>query len=151
MDRSMAYAIRPMPPKTAPHSQQSMISSCAMEGSRPLVLLLEDDAASAEALGFVLSDWGAEIRYAANADTLSNFVSDIAGDVQFIIADYNLGCGPDGVSLAIEVASDSPGSRVLVLSGSLKGEARRAAERAGFDMMSKPARAEDIVAWLERT
>jgi DNA-binding NtrC family response regulator len=117
---------------------------------KPFVLVIEDDAASAEALSLILRDWGAEVAHADHASTLDAALGARADAVRFIIADFNLGSGPDGVSLARAVSAVAPGSRVLVLSGSFAGRANNAAEQAGFDVMHKPARADAILAWLER-
>jgi ActR/RegA family two-component response regulator len=117
---------------------------------KPLVLLIEDDAASAEALILILRDWGADVAHADRADALAEALAGRAAAVRYIIADFNLGAGPDGVSLARDVAASAPSSRVLVLSGCFNGSASAAAERAGFDMMHKPARADAILAWLDR-
>jgi DNA-binding NtrC family response regulator len=97
---------------------------------KPFVLLLEDDAASAEALSMILGDWGAEVAHAAHADALGAALGARKHAVRYIIADFNLGPGPDGVSLARRVAAGAPGSRVLVLSGSLHGAAGAAAHEA---------------------
>lgn len=117
---------------------------------KPFVLVIEDDAVSAEALSMILHDWGAEVAHAPHADALDEVLGSRVAAVRYIIADFHLGTGPDGVSLARDVAAAAPGSRVLVLSGSFHGRARVAAQEAGFDMMPKPARADAILAWLER-
>ena len=121
-----------------------------MPADKPFVLLIEDDAASAEALAMILSDWGAEVAHAADAGALGSALGSRAAHVRYIITDFHLGGGPDGISLAARIAADAPGSRVLVLSGSFHGKASAAAQRAGFDIMHKPARADAILAWLER-
>lgn len=121
-----------------------------MSPSKPFVLLIEDDAASAEALGMILLDWGAEVAHAAHAGAVDAAIGARAPAVHYIIADFHLGRGPDGVSLARRVCAAAPGSRVLVLSGSFHGKAVRAARAAGFAFMQKPARADAIIAWLEQ-
>ena len=117
---------------------------------KPFVLVIEDDAVSAEALSMILHDWGAEVAHAPDAGALDEALGSRATSVRYIITDFHLGAGPDGVSLARDVAASAPGSRVLVLSGSFHGRASIAAREAGFDMMPKPARADAILAWLER-
>lgn len=121
-----------------------------MSSDKPFVLVIEDDSASAEALSMILRDWGAEVAHAAHAGALDAALGARAQSLSFIITDFHLGDGPDGVSLATEIAAKVPQARILVLSGSFHGKAAVAAEQAGFDMMPKPARADAIVAWLER-
>lgn len=116
----------------------------------PLVAILEDDPVSAEALAMVLHDWGAQVVHAVALDDLVSALGPRLAEVRHIITDFHLGDGPDGVSLVLTLASAAPNARVLVLSGSFHGRASAAAAKAGFDVMQKPARAEAIVAWLER-
>lgn len=127
-----------------------VISCEQMTREKPFVLLIEDDAASAEALGMILRDWGADVAHAEHAGTLPAALGDRSTTVRYIITDYHLGPGPDGITLAKAISAGAPGSRVLVLSGSFNGKATIAAERAGFELMHKPARADAILAWLER-
>jgi DNA-binding NtrC family response regulator len=121
-----------------------------MPTEKPFVLLIEDDAASAEALSMILRDWGAEVAHAADANALGAALGARAAGVRYIITDFHLGGGPDGISLARRIAAGAPEARVLVLSGSFHGKASAAAHQAGFEIMHKPARADAILAWLER-
>jgi len=139
------------PQTPCPTREQSVFLGAAMAtSSKPLVLLIEDDAASAEALSLILRDWGADVAHTDHAEGLRDALAGRDAVVRYIIADFNLGAGPDGVSLAQNAAAAAPSSRVLVLSGCFNGSASAAAERAGFEMMHKPARADAILAWLER-
>lgn len=121
-----------------------------MVRNKPFVLVLEDDPVSAEALTLVLQDWGAEVAHAAHATLVDAAIAGRADELHFIIADYDLGEGPNGVSIAADLLSTAQRARVLVLSGTLRARSDVAARNAGFDMMQKPARADAIVAWLER-
>lgn len=121
-----------------------------MPSTKPLILVLEDDEASAEALSMILTDWGAEVVHAMNADAVSGAVGARLPDIRFIIADYNLGSGPDGVTLVQRLRQLTPQVRILVLSGSFHGRALDQAMGAGLEVMQKPAHAETILAWLER-
>lgn len=120
-----------------------------MVREKPLVLVLEDDPVSAEALILVLEDWGAEVAHAAHADHVITALGARAAELHSIIADYDLGDGPNGVAIAADLLADAQQARVLVLSGTLRARSDVAARNAGFDMMQKPARAAAIVAWLE--
>lgn len=98
----------------------------------------------------ILRDWGAEVAYAPNGDGLASLSAEQLGELGFIITDYNLGSGADGVTLALGLRAHAPSARVLVLSGSFHAPAAQAAVAAGFEFLRKPARAELILAWLER-
>jgi DNA-binding NtrC family response regulator len=140
-----------MPQSTLPKSDAACFPDRRMPPiEKPFVLVIEDDVASAEALAMILCDWGADVAHVHCADALDAALGARAGAVHFIIADYHLGDGPDGISLAARASAAAPGSRVLVLSGSFHGRASLAARQAGFDIMHKPARADAILAWLER-
>jgi CheY-like chemotaxis protein len=120
-----------------------------MSASKPLALIIEDDPGSAEALSLILRDWGADVAHAASDGAIEAYKGRFA-DLRWIITDFHLGAGPDGVTLVQRLAGFAPQARVLVLSGSFHGRATAAAADAGFEVMQKPARAEAIVAWLER-
>jgi DNA-binding NtrC family response regulator len=118
--------------------------------SQRLVLLVEDDAAAAEALVLILRDWGAEVIHGPDSQALLGAVGGRLGDVGWIITDFHLGSGEDGISVVKGLRSAAPSARVLVLSGSFSGRATEDAAQAGFDVMQKPARAKSIIEWLER-
>lgn len=119
------------------------------ENSR-LALLVEDDAAAAEALLLILRDWGAEVIHGPDGDALMAGVGGRLAEVRWIITDFHLGQGEDGIALVKRLRRAAPTSRVLVLSGSFSGRATMDAAQAGFDVMQKPARAKAIIEWLER-
>ncbi len=121
-----------------------------MGNDKPLALIIEDDPGSAEALALILRDWGAEVAHGVSSEGVAVALGQRAADVRWIITDFHLGAGPDGVTLVQTLARSAPQARVLVLSGSFHGRATAAAADAGFEVMQKPARAEAIVAWLER-
>lgn len=122
----------------------------AMGSRKPIVLLLEDDASAADALSTLLRDWGAEVAHGVSLRALLDCAGARLEQARFIITDFDLGPGPDGVESASSLRVTAPGARVLLLSGSSHGRAHLAARRAGYDCMQKPARAGDIIAWLER-
>ena len=117
---------------------------------KPLVLVIEDDAAAAESLLLILRDWGAEGAHGESGETVIAALGDRIAHVRFIITDFHLGRGIDGVSLVKRLQRSAPAARVLVLSGSFSGRATADAAQAGFDVMQKPARAKAIIDWLER-
>jgi DNA-binding NtrC family response regulator len=119
------------------------------DDNQRLVLLVEDDAAAAEALQLILRDWGAEVIHGATGDAIAA-ANGRLGDVGWIITDFHLGKGENGISLVKRLRKAAPEARVLVLSGSFSGRATADAAQAGFDVMQKPARAKAIIEWLER-
>jgi DNA-binding response OmpR family regulator len=130
-------------------ASKSIMASMTSQDT-PLVLLVEDDAAAAEALLLVLRDWGAEVIHGPNGEALVSAANGRLGSVRWIITDFHLGKGEDGVALVKRLRTAAPASRVLVLSGSFTAKATAEAAEAGFDVMQKPARAKSIIEWLER-
>lgn len=115
----------------------------------PLILIIEDDPASAGALSLILSDWGADVIAGASlAELMPKLESRRAAAA--IIADFCLGEGPNGVLAAQSLLQLLPSAPVLVLTSAFGNRAASDASDAGFDFMAKPARAEAIVAWLEQ-
>lgn len=126
------------------------MTSTPMPSKRPLVLLLEDDRASAEAMQIILRDWGAEVVHGADIAHISSAAGARTTRANIIITDFHLP-GADGVSAAQQLRERAPQAQVLVLSGSLNNDARRAAKSAGYAFLPKPAPPGDIIAWLNRT
>jgi DNA-binding NtrC family response regulator len=128
----------------------SVMSWGAMCEMRPLILLLEDDAAAAEALQLVLRDWGADVVHGLDAAQVFAAAGARASGASMIITDFHLGANVTGVTLAQQLRETAPGARVLVLSGSVSGEAQRAAADAGYAFLRKPAPPRAIIDWLEQ-
>lgn len=120
-----------------------------MSGQRPLILLLEDDLSSAEAMQLVLRDWGADVVHGAGAEDIVSVAGARATSAAMIITDFHLPDG-NGVAAAQQLRRRAPRARVLVLSGSLSNDAKHAAKSAGYTFMRKPAPPREIIAWLEQ-
>lgn len=118
--------------------------------ARPAVAILEDDLASADALAFILRDWGADPVHGLTCDELVGKLGGECAEVRYVIADFNIGPHPNGVEAARAFLKHAPAARVLILTGTFHRRGEVAALSAGFDLMFKPSRAEDIIAWLER-
>ena len=117
---------------------------------KPLVAVIEDDAASSEALCFILRDWGADVVADVSAANLMRQLGARAAQLSSIIADYDLGPAEDGITGARVLRAMAPKARVLVLSGVLSGRGAATARDAGFDVLAKPARPAAIIDWLEQ-
>jgi DNA-binding NtrC family response regulator len=141
----LVYASRP-----AAAIARSVMSCTVMCDVRPLILLLEDDAAAAEALQLVLRDWGADVVHGLDAAQVVAAAGARASGASMIITDFHLGDEVTGVTLAQQLRARAPEARVLVLSGSVSGEAQRAATDAGYAFMRKPAPPRAIIDWLEQ-
>jgi two-component system response regulator DesR len=139
-----AYAAR-----LADANRSYVIIYVRMTKARPLILLLEDDRASAEALQLVLRDWGADVVHGADADDVVSAAGSRAAKAAMIITDFHLPSA-NGVSAAQQLRKRAPRAQVLVLSGSLNSDAKRAARGAGYAFLPKPAPPREIIAWLER-
>jgi DNA-binding NtrC family response regulator len=113
------------------------------------VVIIEDEPISADALALVVRDWGAQVAIGVSARAIADQLGPRLQEVGWIITDFNLGAGPDGVSGIGAITAAAPEARVLVLSGSMRGKAAASAANAGYAFMQKPARAESIVSWLE--
>jgi DNA-binding NtrC family response regulator len=113
------------------------------------VVIIEDEPVSADALALVLRDWGADVTVGANAKAIADQLGPRLREVGWIITDFNLGDGPNGVTEIGVLTQVAPEAKVLVLSGSMHKQAQNSASRAGYSYMQKPARAENIVSWLE--
>ena len=113
------------------------------------VVIIEDEPVSADALSLVVRDWGAEVAVGASAKDVADKLGARVREVGWIITDFNLGVGPNGVAGIGDITNAAPDAKVLVLSGSMHGQAQASAAKAGYAYMQKPARAENIVSWLE--
>jgi CheY-like chemotaxis protein len=121
-----------------------------MAQSKSLVLVIEDDPPAAEALVLLLADWGAQVVHSQNGEEVAAELGPRMNDVRWIITDFHLGGGRDGITVVKRLRAAAPRARVLILSGSFGGRATAEATQAGFDVMQKPARAKSIIEWLER-
>src|SRR5262245_58740857 len=102
------------------------------------VVIIEDEPDAADALATIIGDWGADVAIGADAKTITDQLGPRIRDVGWIITDFHLGPGPDGVTLVREIANAAPAAKVLVLSGSFRGRANAEAAKAGYEIMQKP-------------
>ncbi len=120
-----------------------------MTANKPLVVVIEDDLTSAEALAMVLRDWGGEPAHFLCAEDAATELGPRVAEIDFIITDYHIGPGIDAVAGARALQTQATRARILVLSGSFHGRAAMASEIAGLPLIHKPADAASILAWLE--
>jgi DNA-binding NtrC family response regulator len=120
------------------------------ERNAGLVLVLEDDRRSAEALAMLIEDWGYECVHGAEFAELLPTVTARAGEVCAIISDFHLQSGTTGIEAIAKASEAGLRAPVLLLTGTLHGEARRAATAAGHRFMEKPVLPERVRAWLKQ-
>ncbi len=115
------------------------------------VAILEDDLDAAEALSLILADWGCTTVLGVTAGEVLQQLGKTAADLRWIISDFHLGPQhPNGVEAITELRQSAPNARILLLTSSFKGGAAKAAAQASIDVMYKPAREDEILAWLKR-
>jgi DNA-binding NtrC family response regulator len=114
------------------------------------VLLLDDDRRSVEALALLIRDWGYDCLVGAHLAEVAAEVSARAGEIFAMVSDFHLAAGETGAVAAREAADLGLRGPVLLLTGSLRGAARRAAAAAGYAFMEKPASPARLKNWLDR-
>jgi two-component system, sensor histidine kinase len=116
--------------------------------NRKLVLVLEDDPRSADALKRVIEDWGYECVHAAQFTELLPTITSRGQEVCAIISDYHLQGGTTGLEAIADAAGNGVHAPVLLMTGTLRGKARRAAMEAGHRFMEKPVDVGRLRGWL---
>ncbi|MET0183703.1 MAG: response regulator [Caulobacterales bacterium] len=114
-----------------------------------VIAILEHDQVSSDALAMIVSDWGAKVVQGRSAeDVLEHLGPDLGPELSCVIADYDIPGHRDGVAASKHLQQTAPECRVLILGGNIHTRGDAAAAAAGYDIIHKPARAEDIIAWL---
>jgi DNA-binding NtrC family response regulator len=113
-----------------------------------LVLVLEDDPGSAEALKILIEDWGFECAHGACFGELLPTIEARADDVCAILSDFHLQGGETGLEAIQQAAKAGVSAPVLLMTGTLRGKARRDAAAAGHRFMEKPVAPDRLRAWL---
>jgi len=121
-----------------------------MGTKKPLIVILEDDHSSAEALRLIVEDWGGETVLAVSAAGVRQLLGARVREIEYVLADFNLGPTGNGVNAAESLRSEARGARILILTGSFRGRANILAAAAGLPVMTKPASADAILDWLSQ-
>lgn len=116
----------------------------------PLVVVLEDDPASADALARLLGDWGCECVHGDAFEAVADLVAPRADQVRAIISDYHLKGETNGIEAVAALMGLGVAAPAVILTGTLRGEARRAVSAAGLPFIEKPVAPKRLKAWLER-
>jgi FOG: CheY-like receiver len=112
----------------------------------PLVLILENDPASAAALELLVRDGGYETLLATRLSELPA-VAEKARACVALIVDYHLHDGT-GVEAVRQLAALGITPPVLMMTGTLRGKARTDATAAGHRFLEKPVDPAAIMRWL---
>ena len=119
------------------------------DGKAGLVIVLEDDPRSAEALALLLGDWGYECLHGKALDEVLPLVRPRAAEIRAVISDYHLHGGTTGIEAAKAIEANGVTAPVLLLTGTLRGAARQTASAAGYRFMEKPVAPERLKTWLD--
>jgi DNA-binding NtrC family response regulator len=119
-----------------------------MQAPANVIVVIEDDPRLREALCLLLADWDFRAVSAARAGDALAQVGHSLGSVMAVITDFDLGDGVNGVDEAHALRAAGISAPVLVMSGSLRGNALEKAREAGFHFLSKPVKPLDIENWL---
>ena len=112
------------------------------------ILIVEDEANSAQALQFFFSDRGYRVRTAARADEAISTARELAPDV--LLTDVLLVGDRDGLAVARVLKDADPALAVVVMSGLPEHEVReRASGVELFEICPKPLRLREIGATVE--
>lgn len=115
-----------------------------------LVLVLEDDPRLAAALALLLQDWGYECAAGRRLEDLLPILQSRGGEVRAVVSDYHLADGVTGVAAAKAMAARGLDPPVLLLTGTLRGAARRTAQAEGYVFLDKPVAPERLRRLLHR-
>jgi CheY-like chemotaxis protein len=119
-----------------------------MEAQANMVVVLEDDPRLRSALCLLLSDWDFRTADGANAGEALARIGTAHNAVTAVITDYDLGAGFNGIDEVRALRAAGIAAPVLVISGSMRGNAGELARQAGFHFLSKPVKPLDIQNWL---
>lgn len=112
------------------------------------VLVIEDDAASCDAMQRLLAGWGCQVRHASNTDEALAQLHG-AWRPEFVVADLRLAGGDDGCHTTQRLREVLGGHLPAVLVTGEAGSARAAsAEQAGFRVLRKPVRPVQLRAFM---
>ncbi len=119
--------------------QQRLVQVPSWGLSQRRVLIIEDDEFVASAMRRILTRWGADVQLANSYDSAIAKATDDDEAPDLIISDYRLPGNRTGVDTLTEIESrlnrSVPG---IIITGQVMPEDLRAAEEAGYPVLSKP-------------
>jgi CheY-like chemotaxis protein len=104
-----------------------------------LVAVIDDDAASVDAMRALFDTWGARVVGGADVETLLDRCGGVGRYPDLIVADLRLARGASGVDAILRLR-DEFGDTIpaLVISGDTGSEAERRVRSAGLALLPKP-------------
>jgi len=119
--------------------QQRLVQVPSWGLSQRRVLIIEDDEFVASAMRRILARWGADVQLANTHETAIAKATEDDEAPDLIISDYRLPGNRTGVDTLTEIESrlnrSVPG---IIITGQVMPEDLRAAEEAGYPVLSKP-------------
>jgi len=112
---------------------------------RPLIVVIENDGQLADAIGFLLHDWGFTAVPAKSAAAAARVLGPRIKDVSAVIADYHLDDGFTGIKSAVALAK-AIGRPVPTIVTT--GHATLAEHQNVFPVLSKPFDPGILHRWL---
>jgi signal transduction histidine kinase len=107
-----------------------------------LIVVIDDEAAIAEGMQVLLSEWGADVLGSATGDDVVAAVHQAGRIPDLLIVDHRLGTGENGIDVAqrIRQALD-PEIPAILVTGSITPDLAEQARAAGLGFMLKPVTA----------
>ena len=104
-----------------------------------VVAVIDDDAASVDAMRVLFDTWGAAVIGGSDVETLLDRCGDIGRYPDLIVADLRLARGASGVDAILRLR-DEFGNAIpaLVISGDTGSDAERRVRNAGLGLLPKP-------------
>lgn len=109
--------------------------------ARQSVLVIDDDAATLDAMQSLLGGWGCHVATAQTGDEAASRLADISQAVDIIICDYNLHAPETGVEVLERlIAAASRPIVGILITAETDGEALGRATALGYQVLRKPLR-----------
>jgi CheY-like chemotaxis protein len=108
------------------------------------VLVIDDDLAVRTAMEKLLTDWGCIALVSADPDDAIATVERHGGSVDFVIADYRLRQGQDGIGCLRRLRARYGDVPALLVSGDTAQDRLAEAAASGFPMLHKPVSPERL-------
>ncbi|MBS8226321.1 hybrid sensor histidine kinase/response regulator [Vannielia litorea] len=114
----------------------------------PLVLLVENDAALARAIGMMIEGWGAHVLHAHNAEEALELLAEVQLKPDALLLDEQLGRGMTGTELYGLLSGRFGRLPAKVISADRSRQLREACATLGLELLGKPIDRERIGAFL---
>jgi len=129
------------PPQIGPPPRRHMLNAPparhALAGA--LIAVVDDDAASVDAMRVLFGAWGAAVAGGADVDSLLASCGDTARYPDLIVADLRLAGGASGVDAVLRLRNEFGAAiPALVISGDTGSAAERRVRDAGLALLPKP-------------